>query len=136
MMAKTLDQMMKRLPKSRRARINRRFRELRDEVESLQQLRRAAGRAQIDIAAALRIKQPSVSKIEKQTDLHLSTLRGYVEALGGKLDLVVRLPAHRPLRIRQLGQVTTGLAASRSKRPARTQAAGRGTARPKRSARV
>ena len=103
-MGRTLDEVIEALPKSRRARIDRRYRELRDEVESLQQLRRAAGRAQIDIAAALRIKQPSVSKIEKQTDLYLSTLRSYVEALGGKLELVVRLPAHRPLRIRQLGQ--------------------------------
>jgi Helix-turn-helix domain len=135
-MARTLDEMIKRLPKSRRERIDRRFRELRDEVESLQQLRQAAGRAQVDIAAALRIKQPSVSKIEKQTDLYLSTLRGYVEALGGKLELVVRLPAHRPLRIRQLGHVTSGVAASRPKRAARRQVARRGTARPKRSARV
>jgi Helix-turn-helix domain len=135
-MARTLDEMMKRLSKSRRAQIDRRFRELRDEVESLQQLRRAAGRAQVDIAAALRIKQPSVSKIEKQTDLYLSTLRSYVEALGGKLDLVVRLPAHRPLRIRQLGQVTSGATASGSKRASRQQAAGRSTSRAKRSARA
>lgn len=135
-MGRTLDEVLDALPKSRRARIDRRFRELQDEVESLQQLRRAAGRAQIDIAAALRIKQPSVSKIEKQTDLYLSTLRSYVEALGGKLDLVVRLPAHRPLRIRQLGQVTSGAAASRPKRASKQQGAGRSTNRPKRSARV
>jgi len=108
-MGRTLDEVIDALPKSRRARIDRRYRELRDEVESLQQLRRAAGRAQIDIAAALRIKQPSVSKIEKQTDLYLSTLRSYVEALGGKLELVVRLPAHR-------GQVTGGVV---SRMPAR-----------------
>jgi hypothetical protein len=132
-MGQTLDEILKQLPKSRQARIDRRFRELRDEVESLQQLRQVAGRAQIDIAAALRIKQPSVSKIEKQTDLYLSTLRSYVEALGGKLDLVVKLPAHRPLRIRQLGQLTGG--ASGSKRPSRTRPARRTTARPKRAAR-
>jgi len=110
-MGRTLDEVLESLPKSRRAKIDRRYRELRDEVESLQQLRRAAGRAQIDVAATLRIKQPSVSKIEKQTDLYLSTLRSYVEALGGKLELVVRLPAHRPLTIRQLGKVTGGVPA-------------------------
>jgi hypothetical protein len=127
-MGRTLDEVIDGLPKSRRARIDRRYRELRDEVESLQQLRRAAGRAQIDIATALRIKQPSVSKIEKQTDLYLSTLRGYVEALGGKLELVVWLPAHRPLRISQLGQVTGGSTSSGPARPPRRS-------RPKRTAR-
>jgi hypothetical protein len=131
-MGRTLDEVIDALPKSRRQRIDRRYRQLRDEVESLQQLRRAAGRAQIDIAAALRIKQPSVSKIEKQTDLYLSTLRNYVEALGGKLELVVRLPAHRPLRIRQLGQVTGGVGASGRARVARS--APRRSRRRKRSA--
>jgi Helix-turn-helix domain len=127
---RTLDEMLDALPKSRRAKIDRRYRELRDEVESLQQLRRAVGRAQIDIAAALRIKQPSVSKIEKQTDLYLSTLRSYVEALGGKLELVVRLPAHRPLRIRQLGQATGGVASPAPMRASRSRSA------PRRSGRV
>jgi transcriptional regulator with XRE-family HTH domain len=132
---RTLDEMLAALPKSRRAKIDRRYRELRDEVESLQQLRRAAGRAQIEIAAALRIKQPSVSKIEKQTDLYLSTLRSYVEALGGKLELVVRLPAHRPLRIRQLGQVTRGVASTAPTQAARLRSAPRRSGRPKRAAR-
>lgn len=127
-MGRTLDDVIDALPKSRRVRIDRRYRELRDEVESLQQLRRAVGRAQTDIAAALRIKQPSVSKIEKQTDLYLSTLRSYVEALGGKLELVVRLPAHRPLRIRQLGQVTGSTSSSGRARPPRRN-------RPKRTVR-
>jgi transcriptional regulator with XRE-family HTH domain len=136
-MGRTLDEMIDALPKARRARVDARYRELKDEVESLQQLRRAAGKAQVDIAAALRIKQPSVSKIEKQTDLYLSTLRNYVEALGGQLELVVRLPAHRAVRIRQLGQLigdpaVAGASArvrrSESRRP-------RSARRPKRSAR-
>lgn len=133
-MGRTLDEMLDALPKSRRAKIDRRYRELRDEVESLQQLRRAAGRAQIDVAAALRIKQPSVSKIEKQTDLYLSTLRSYVEALGGKLELVVRLPAHRPLRIRQLGQVTGGVTSAAPARSSRSRGAPRRSGRAKRAA--
>ena len=132
-MGQTLDEILKQLPKPWQARIDRRFRELRDEVESLQQLRQVTGRAQIDIAAALRIKQPSVSKIEKQTDLYLSTLRGYVEALGGKLELVVRLPAHRPMRIRQLGQLTGGVDTGRSKRASRSHPAGRGSGRTKKA---
>jgi transcriptional regulator with XRE-family HTH domain len=70
-----------------------RYRELKQEVEGLRELRRIAGKAQLDIATALNIKQPSVSKIEKQADMVLSTLRSYVEAIGGELDL-----AHVPAK--------------------------------------
>jgi DNA-binding XRE family transcriptional regulator len=101
---------MDALPKRRRARIDARYRELRDEVESLAELRRAAGKAQADLAATLKIKQPSVSKIEKQTDMYLSTLRSYIEAIGGELDLVVRLPSRRAVRLNRLGDMLAGVA--------------------------
>jgi len=52
-------------------------------VEGLRQLRQLAGKGQADIASAPNIKQPSVSKIEKQTDMYLLTLRSYVEAVAG-----------------------------------------------------
>lgn len=133
-MGRTLDEMLATLPKARQARVERRYRELKDEVESLQQLRRAAGKAQIDVAAVLKIKQPSVSKIEKQTDLYLSTLRTYVEALGGELDLVVRLPSRRAVRIRQLGQIVGDQAPPRRSRRAKPRAAQRRASRAKRKA--
>jgi transcriptional regulator with XRE-family HTH domain len=98
------------LPKQRRERVDARYRELKDEVESLRELRKAAGKAQAEIAATLKIKQPSVSKIEKQTDMYLSTLRSYVEAIGGELDLVVRLPPRRVMRLHRLGEVLSGSA--------------------------
>jgi len=74
---------------------------LRDDVEGLRELRRIAGKAQADIASALNIKQPSVSKIENQADMYLSTLRSYVEAVGGELEIVVRMPKLPALRIHQ-----------------------------------
>jgi len=55
-------------------------------------------RAKADVAAAHNIKQPCVSKIEKRADMHLSTLRGYVEAMGGELDIVAPLPGQAPMR--------------------------------------
>ena len=70
--------------------------EIRQEVKGLRELRMIAGKAQADVATALRIKQPSVSKVENQSDMYLSTLRAYVEAIGGKLELIVRLP-ERPV---------------------------------------
>jgi hypothetical protein len=120
------------LPKQRRERIDAGYRELRDDVESLRELRRVAGKAQADIAATLKIKQPSVSKIEKQTDMYLSTLRSYVEAIGGKLDLVIRLPSRRAMHLNQLGEVLAGSAKPAQRRTARSPSAkapGKGVAR-------
>ena len=68
------------------------------DVKGLRELRMIAGKAQADIATALRIKQPSVSKVENQTDMYVSTLRAYVEAIGGKLELIVRLPERQTAR--------------------------------------
>ena len=104
-MGRRLDDVVAALPEDRRERVEARFEELREEVESLGELRRAAGKAQAEIASTLKIKQPSVSKIENQADMYLSTLKSYVEAIGGQLDLIVRLPSRAPLRIERLGDV-------------------------------
>ena len=133
MMGRTLDEVMSTLPEERRERIDARFQELKDEVEGLGELRRMAGKAQADVASALNIKQPSVSKIEKQADLYLSTLRSYVEAVGGQLDLVVRLPSHPPLHLRHLGDVSSGGPSPVAKRGTRTAS---GTSGKKASARA
>ena len=101
-MGRPLSQVISAL-RPRRQRIEKRCQELKQEVEGLRELRRIAGKAQTDIAIALRIKQPSVSKIEKQADMYLSTLRGYVKAIGGELELVVRLPEQPVMRIYRLG---------------------------------
>src|SRR5579871_2251299 len=104
-MGRTIDDVIAALPPERRERINARVLEMKAEVESLQQLRKAAGKAQADIAAALKIKQPSVSKIERQTDMYLSTLRSYVKAIGGELELVVHLPERPALHLHHLGDI-------------------------------
>jgi hypothetical protein len=72
------------------------FQEGWQDIKGLRELRMIAGKAQVDVATALRIKQPSVSKAESQTDMYVSTLRAYVEAIGGSLELIVRLP-ERPV---------------------------------------
>jgi DNA-binding XRE family transcriptional regulator len=105
-MARTLNEMLAELPPERQAEVETRYQELKQEVEGLRELRQIAGKAQLDIAEALNIKQPSVSKIEKQADMYLSTLRSYVEAVGGKLELVVRLPSRPALRLDHLGDVS------------------------------
>ncbi len=104
--------------------IDARSQELRQEIEGLRELRRIAGKAQADIASALNIKQPSVSKIENQTDMYLSTLRSYVEAVGGELELTVKLPRRPLLRIHHLGDVGLAPAHSTKRSRGRTQIGG------------
>lgn len=105
-MARTLKQVLDELPPKRRKEHERRFKELVNEVESLRELRRLSAQSQAKIARTLKISQPAVSKIEKQTDLYLSTLRNYVEAIGGELDVVVRLPNRKPVKVKSLEDVS------------------------------
>ena len=104
-MARSLNEIIAALPADEQAAVEARYQELQQEVEGLRELRQIAGKAQEDIASALNIKQPSVSKIEKQADMYLSTLRSYVEAVGGKLELTVTLPSHPAFHLRSLGDV-------------------------------
>jgi transcriptional regulator with XRE-family HTH domain len=113
-MSRTLNSVIAALPKARRNKIEARYRALKSEVESLQALRKAAGKAQTEIASSLRISQPSVSKIEKQTDMYLSTLRSYVEAVGGDLELVVRFPRQEPVHLHGLGEILPSHRSERS----------------------
>jgi len=117
-MGRTLSEMIYSLPQQRHEKINARYREIKD--ESLRKLRKVAGKAQAQIAATLKIKQPSIFKIEKQTNMYLSTLRSYVEAVGGELDLVVRLPPHRAMRLYRLGEVLSGAKPAAAARRARS----------------
>ncbi len=104
-MGRTQTEMLDSLPPERRAGIEARYNDLRADVESLAGLRQMVGKAQMDIAASLHIKQPSVSRIERQTDMYLSTLLGYIQAIGGKLELLVHLPGCPPLRLSGLGVI-------------------------------
>ncbi len=59
----------------------------------LAEIRKQTGLTQEDVAASLGIKQPSLSKLESQTDMQISTLRRLIEALGGNLELIAHLPS-------------------------------------------
>jgi len=104
-MGRTRTEIMAGLPKARRAQIDARAAALRGEVEGLKALRLLAERSQEQIAQGLGIRQPSVLKIERQTDLYLSTLRRFVEAAGGTLELRVELPGKGVLHLTGLGEL-------------------------------
>jgi transcriptional regulator with XRE-family HTH domain len=58
----------------------------------LRQIREARERTQAEIAEKLQINQAAVSKLERRTDMYLSTLRGYIEAMGGTLEVIAHFP--------------------------------------------
>lgn len=125
-MGRSLTEIIAALPADEQEAIEARYQDLKQEVEGLRELRQITGKAQAEIASALNIKQPSVSQIERQTDMYLSTLRSYVEAVGGELELTVKLPKRPALRIHHLGDVAPAIA---TKAPARRKS---GTSSPRR----
>lgn len=58
----------------------------------LQELRLARGLSQQQLAELLHVQQPSIAKLEKRTDMYVSTLRSHIEAMGGQLEVVARFP--------------------------------------------
>lgn len=86
---KTIDQVIAGLPPGRRAKIEGRARQLIGEEMALQQLRKARKLTQKQMARALNIGQDSVSRLESRSDLLLSTLQSYIEAMGGELKITV-----------------------------------------------
>ena len=96
--------LIKSLPVAEQRAIKKRAKELIAEEMTLQELRRARAMTQIKMAKKLGIAQKQISEIEKRTDMHISTLRRSIEALGGKLSLIAEFPDRPPI-------VLTGIAA-------------------------
>ncbi len=105
-MARTLTEVMASLPTEEQAAINARRDDLLAEIDTLAEVRRLVGFSQQQLAETLHMRQPTLSRMEHQTDLFVSTLRRYVEALGGNLDIVVTLPGHAPIKLKQFSEMT------------------------------
>ncbi|MDZ7667009.1 MAG: XRE family transcriptional regulator [Desulfotignum sp.] len=58
----------------------------------LNELRQARGLSQKKLAESLHIQQPAIAKMEKRTDMYISTLRSHIEAMGGKLEVLASFP--------------------------------------------
>ena len=58
----------------------------------LHELRRARAMTQEAVGQALQVKQPAIAKLERRTDMYVSNLRSYIEAMGGKLSIVAEFP--------------------------------------------
>ena len=85
------NELTKNLSRVRREHVDNRKAELRAAM-ALHELRRAQEMTQQALGRALNVNQPAVAKIERRTDMYVSNLRSYIEALGGKLNIVARFP--------------------------------------------
>ena len=107
-MASTLKDKMDALSADRRGRIEARAAELTAAEMSLRALRQARKLTQERMGESLGIGQEGVSRLEKRSDLLLSTLCGYVEAMGGRLRLVAEFPNQPPVVLSGLTDVENG----------------------------
>jgi len=90
-MARKFSELEAKMPPQRLARAKARAKEVMAEM-LLAEIRKEMGLTQEGIVASLGIKQPSLSKLESQDDMQISTLRRLVSALGGELELIAHLP--------------------------------------------
>lgn len=96
-MSRNVNDIIKKLSTTQRKRVEARAAQLIAEEMTLRQLRQACKLTQEKVAKSLRIGQEGVSKIEKRSDLLISTLREYINAMGGQLSLVVEFPHREPV---------------------------------------
>jgi transcriptional regulator with XRE-family HTH domain len=106
--APTLTEMLQGFSPDEQARVERNARALVAESQTLAQVRKALRLTQEDLAKAMATTQSNVAQIERKDDILVSTLSRIVKALGGELDLIVKLPHH--------GRVTLKIGASKEGR--------------------
>jgi hypothetical protein len=126
-MTKPFADLVAKLPADVRARIDVRTKELVAEELVLRELRKAVELTQVRMGELLGIGQDGVSRIEKRCDMLVSTLRGYVAAMGGRLRLLAELPGRPVVELMGLsgdGELSVGGKAPHKSR-ARTALAAR-----------
>jgi hypothetical protein len=112
---------MNALDPARRAKLERRAEQLIAEEMSLRQLRRARKLTHVKVGKSLGIGQDSVARLERRADVLISTLRHYVESMGGSLRLVAEFPNRKPVVLSGLADVD---APEPPKKPRRRRRAG------------
>jgi predicted XRE-type DNA-binding protein len=90
-MAKKFSELRAKLPAAVRQQAERQTQIMLAEMP-LHELRRARGLSQKMLAEALHVQQPSVAKLERRTDMYISTLRSHIQAMGGELEVIAKFP--------------------------------------------
>jgi len=105
-MTRNFNELRRKMSPESRARSSAMAREIVAEAR-LAELRRAREMTQSALAAAMETSQGEISKIEKRTDCYVSTIRQYIEALDGELEIVARFPDGQTVKINQFSDLTT-----------------------------
>jgi hypothetical protein len=113
--ARNVNDVIKTLSAAQRKRVEARAARLVAEEMTLRQVRQARKLTQQRIAKRLRIGQEGVSRIEKRSDLLISTLRSYVRSMGGQLSLVAEFPDRTPVILSGFAEVTPAQEASKKR---------------------
>jgi DNA-binding XRE family transcriptional regulator len=103
-----LERIRRKLSPGRRKKVEARAAQLIAEEMTLKELRRARKLTQVRMAKELGISQDGISKLEKRSDLLLSTLRKSVQAMGGSLSLVAVFPDRDPVVLSGIAQEEPG----------------------------
>jgi transcriptional regulator with XRE-family HTH domain len=104
-MATSLADMLDRLPPGRRRRVEARADELIAEEMSLRDLRKAMHKTQVELARKTGKSQVTLSRLERQSDMLISTLSEVMRGLGGRLRIVAELPNRPPVYLTGLGDI-------------------------------
>ncbi|MDR1709224.1 MAG: helix-turn-helix domain-containing protein [Candidatus Accumulibacter sp.] len=105
-MAKNFETLLAKMPPESRARAEAKAQRMLAEMP-LNELRQARGLSQKMLAEVLNVQQPAIAKLEKRTDMYLSTLRSHIEAMGGQLEVIARFP-DGSVKINNFGDLTAG----------------------------
>ena len=105
-MPRKFQELVDKMSRERRERIDAKVKAAIAEMP-LNELRRAREMTQSTLANAMGTAQGEISKIEQRTDCYVSTLRNYIEAMGGELDIVARFP-DGAVKINQFSDLKTG----------------------------
>src|SRR5579859_5899594 len=118
-MPMNINEIIRKLSPAGRKKVEDRAAEIIAEELSLRDLRKARKLTQARLAKTLGITQDSVSRLEKRSDLLLSTLRKTVKAMGGNLSLVAEFPDRKPVVLSGIAGDETELKPSGRRSPAR-----------------
>jgi len=100
----TVRSILKSLPPKRQKTIKAQANTYIKEYRNLQELRKSLGFTQNELAEAQAVRQVNISNLERRSDMHISTLRKYVESLGCELEINIRLPDKSLVSISNLVQ--------------------------------
>jgi len=106
LMGVAFEKFMQRFTAEERGEIETHAQTLIAEEMSLRELRQALGKTQAQLARKLKKPQATVSRMERQSDMLISTLDKVVHALGGRVRILAELPGRKPLLLTGLADLT------------------------------